>query len=283
MENKHASKYIEESKIQARRDLNSARILLSLPDPHLENVAFLLTQSYEKILKAVYFNYKISLTTDSWENIYKKTQSHNIDFIFEMLRDIHRHYRSFIEQNIAKCLPAIKELDMIPDNLHEIFDSPEKQEEKIMDGIKQLEQKVDRLKDKNHFVNFISKLNSNSIKETDMEHTEITKYIDVLDDPRLVMLKSSDLPVPNKQTMIQYAIFLNMLKALAPYTLPHVVASRYPIKECKMENLAMYRNSSNLKSFFDKLAYKIQMLLDSENNFTEPFKKTYFKDLGQST
>lgn len=200
-----------------------------------------------------------------------------------MLRDIHRSYRNFMEQNIAKCLPVIKELDMIPDNLYEIFDSPEKHEEKIMDGIKQLEQKVNRLKDKNHFVNFISKLNSNSIKETDIEHTEIPKYIDVLDDPRLVMLRSSDLHVPNKQTMLQYTIFLNMLKALAPYTLPHIVASRYPIKECKMENLAMYRTSSNLKGFFDKLAYKTQMLLDSENNFTECFKKTYFKNLGPST
>ncbi len=281
MEDKNASKYIVENRIQARRDLDSARTLLSSTDPHLENVAFLLEQSYEKILKAAYVSYKIHTTADSWKIAYKNTLSHDIDFIFDMLRDIHEHYANFIEQYATKCMPILKELGIFPDSLLKIIDAPEKHKQKIMYGIDQIERKVKRLNDRRHFVDFISRLHSNSIKEINIENTEIPQSMDILDDRKRIMRKSSDLSLPNKKTMQQYTAFLNMLKALAPYTLPHAVASRYPMEECKMENLEVYRNVPNLKNFFDMLATKTQILLDSESGFTEQLRSTHSKYLDQ--
>ena len=282
MEDKNAVKYIVENRVQARRDLDSAKALLSLPDPHLENVAFLLEQSYEKILKAAYVSYKIHTTSDSWKIAYKSTLVHDISFIFAMLRDIHGHYADLVEQNATKYGSVIRELDMFPDSLRKMVDSTGKFKREIMDGIDKIEHKAERLKDRKHFVGFVSKLDSNSIKETNIERTEIPEYIDGLDDLKLMMPELTDLRVLNTKTMQKYITFLKMLKALAPYALPHAVASRYPMKECKMKNLEVYRTSPNLKGFFDKLAYKTQILLDSEIGFTEHLIGTHSEDFDSS-
>ena len=275
MIDKNAAQYIEESRTQARRDLDSAKLLLSTPDPHLENVAFLLEQSYEKILKAAYVNYRLYTTSDSWKTIYKKTLVHDIGFMFDMLRDIHEYYANLVTQNAEKYGSLIKSFNMFPDSINKIITSPEKFRNEIIAEIANIERAVNHaIKNKERFVDFVSKLNSKSIKETNIKRTEIPDYLNGLDDFKRMMPNLNN-SILNTKALQKYISFLNMLKALAPCTLPHAIASRYPIMKCKMKNLEVYRTAPNLKDFFGTLAYKTQTLLDSESDFTRYLIRTH--------
>ena len=111
MIDKNAIKYITENRIQARRDLKSAVALLSLPDPHLENVAFLLEQTYEKSLKASYAKYKLETTSESWEKVYKAVYGRDdINFMFKMLRSIHQDYGQLIKRYTETYADYVKSL-----------------------------------------------------------------------------------------------------------------------------------------------------------------------------
>ena len=74
MISKKATKLISESRIQARRDLDSARVLLTSPDPHLENVAYLLEQSFEKIINASYAKYMLETNSAMLHEVAKNGQ-----------------------------------------------------------------------------------------------------------------------------------------------------------------------------------------------------------------
>ena len=276
MIDKNATKYITENRIQARRDLESAAALLSLPDPHLENVAFLLEQAYEKSLKASYAKYKLETTSESWKEVYRTVYGHNIDFMFKMLRSIHQDYGKLIEQYVETCTSYVKSLGVFSGKMENVMNSPEKSVRQIMKGMDQLEKNVKlTTKNNSNFVNFLSHLNSKSIKEIDISKTDIPSTLIAVDDFKNKIpnvLNSNALDV---KTLQKYIAFLNMLKAVTQYVLPHVFAGRYPIKECKMENLKAYRNLPNLKEFFDILAYKIKILLDSEAEFTEQLIKIH--------
>ena len=283
MIDKNAAKYIDENRIQAHRDLQSAMVLLSSSDPHLENIAFLLEQSYEKSLKASYAKYKLETTSDSWEKIYNTVYGHNINFMFKMLRSIHQDYWKLITQPIETCVSLIKSLHVFSTKMEKIMDSPEKIVKQIMRGMDQLEHNVrNTTKNNDNFVKFISQLNSRSIKETNIEQTEIPATLATIDDLKNKMPNIFNSNMFDVKTLQKYATFLNMLKALAPYTLPHVFGGRYPLKECKMRNLEAYRNSPNLKGFFDVLAYKTKILLDSEVVFTEHLIKTHLANSNMS-
>ena len=80
MTNQNAIKFINENKIQAQRDLDSARVLLASSNPHLENAAFLLEQSFEKIIQTSYTRYKLETDFTSWDEVYKKISDHNIHY-----------------------------------------------------------------------------------------------------------------------------------------------------------------------------------------------------------
>ena len=156
------------------------------------------------------------------------------------------------------------------------MDSPEKSVEQIMKGMDQLEKNVkSTTKNNSNFVNFLSQLNSKSIKEIDISKTDIPSTLIVVDDFKNKMPNVFNSNALDVKTLQKYTTFLNMLKTIAPYVLPHVFTGRYPIKECKMENLKAYRNLPDLKEFFDALAYKIKILLDSEAEFTEQLIKIH--------
>ena len=283
MIDKNAVKYIGENKIQACRDLESAKILLLSPNPHLENVAFLLEQSYEKILKASYARYKLETTSNSWEKVYKTVYGHDINFMFEMLRSIHQDYGKLIAKPIEAYTSYVKLHHVLPEKIEKMINSHEKIVEQIMKGIDQLEQDVRyTTKNNDNFVKFLSQLNSKSIKETNIERTNIPLSLDIIDDLKNKIPNVFNSNMLDIKTLQKYTTFLNMLKALAPYALPHIFAGRYPLKECKMENLKAYRNSLNLKEFFDVLAYKIQMLLDSEADFTGQIIKIHLASSNMS-
>ena len=270
MIDKNATKYIAENRMQARRDLESAKILLSQPNPHLENVAFLLEQSYEKSLKASYAKYKLETTSDSWEKVYNIVRGHDIDFMFKMLRSIHQDYWKLITQH-KETASLVKSLNLLPPKIEHVMDRPDLILDKIaMKRMDILEHYVRRtIKNKEHFVKFLSQLNSKSIKETNIERTDIPMSLNVKDDIKNKISNTSNTDMLNTKTWPKYITFFNMLKTLAPYTLPHAIAGRYPLKECKMKNLEAYRDFPNLKGFFDILAYKIQILLNSEADFTK--------------
>ena len=269
MIDKNATKYIAENRMQARRDLESAKILLSQPNPHLENVAFLLEQSYEKSLKASYAKYKLETTSDSWEKVYNIVRGHDIDFMFKMLRSIHQDYWKLITQH-KETASLVKSLNLLPPKIEHVMDRPDLILDKIMKRMDILEHYVRRtIKNKEHFVKFLSQLNSKSIKETNIERTDIPMSLNVKDDIKNKISNTSNTDMLNTKTWPKYITFFNMLKTLAPYTLPHAIAGRYPLKECKMKNLEAYRDFPNLKGFFDILAYKSQILLNSEADFTK--------------
>ena len=98
---KKAAKLIGESRVQAQRDLDSVRVLLESPDLHLENIAFLLEQSFEKIVKAVYTEYKLKTDSASWAEVYENIRGHDIDFILTILMNLY--------ENCAKTLAQIPE------------------------------------------------------------------------------------------------------------------------------------------------------------------------------
>ena len=276
MIDKNATKYIVENRIQARRDLESAMALLSLPNPHLENIAFLLEQSYEKSLKASYAKYKLETSSDSWEKIYKIVYGHNIDFMFKMLRSIHQDYGKLIVQYNNMCVNYVKSLHVFSKKIENVMDSPEKNVMQVMKGMDQLEKYVrSTTKNNDNFVKFLSQLNSKSIRETNIEKTDIPSTLVAIDDFKNKIPSIFNSNMLDVKTLQEYTTFLKLLKALAPYVLPHVFTGRYPIKECKMENLKAYRNLPNLKGFFDILAYKLQILLDSEAGFTKQLIETH--------
>ena len=78
--------------------MKSARVLLASPDPHLENVAFLLEQSFEKIINASYVKYKFETKSASLNKIYENISDHNIDFILDMLDEFYKNYAVLLAQ-----------------------------------------------------------------------------------------------------------------------------------------------------------------------------------------
>lgn len=274
----NADKFIEESRTQARRDLESAKVLLESPDPHLENVAFLLEQSYEKILKAAYVSYKTRVAPEPWKTTHKAIHNHNIIFMFGMLRDTHEHYAGWVERNTAKCEQITGILDELPDELRKTIDAIKETKSNIMTGIDKIERDLEQSIKRGNFVNFISKLNSNSLKRIDAKRNGVPDTIGLLDKYERTIPEAVRPSARDFENLKKYAIFFQTLLMLAPYTLPHAVNSRYPMDKHKMENLEAYRSSPELKGFFDELAYRIQTLLDSESGFTEQTIKAHPKN-----
>ena len=272
-----AVKFVEESRRQARRDLKSAKVLLESPDPHLENVAFLLEQSYEKILKAAYVSYKTYAAPDSWEGVYKAIHNHNISFVFEMLRNSHEHYAGLETRIAAQCKQITDKLNGLPNELKKAMDAPDEAKRNIMAEIDKIERNLERSIKRENFVDFVSKLDSNSFKETCAKRDGVLECEDWLDGLEHTMPKEFSPSALDFKNIKKYIVFCYMLLVLAPYTLPHAVASRYPVDECKMKNLEAYRTSPGLKGFFDELACKIQTLLDSESSFTEQIIRIHSK------
>ena len=268
MIDKNAEKFIAENRIQARRDLVSAKLLLSQSKPHLENVAFLLEQSFEKSLKASYATYKLTTSGESWKDVYNKVRGHDIPFMLKLLRDYYKDYGNFIKKhnNLAD---HVKSLGIFPKSMIQVIDSPEKQMDLIMKKMDQLEQRIcNTTKNRNNFVVFLSGLNSRSIKEAVVEKTVIPEVLLAMNDFKNKSSGIADSSVLDVKKWLKYIDFVRMLAAIAPYALPHAIAGRYPIKECKMENLEAYRKYPELKGFFDTLASKITIMLDSEEEAT---------------
>lgn len=266
MIDQNARKFIEENKKQAHRDLESAKLLL-LHDGNLENVAFLLEQSYEKILKSVYARYRLETTLDSWKDVYKKVNGHEIDFIYDVLRDSFSNITESMTQTGPYSKSYVKQHNLPSPDLEKVMDMPDASLNKITNGINCLKQRVDSMtKNKKHFVEFMSNMSLKDIKEVNIEKTNIPEMLDWLDTTKNKIPGLSDLKILNHESLQKYTAFLNMLKTLAPLILPHVIASRYPLKECSMENLKVYRTCAN-KKVFNALAHKMQILLDSESDF----------------
>ena len=270
-----AEKYISENRIQALRDLESANIILG-NNGNLENVAFLLEQSYEKILKAAHGQYRLEIKGDILKNVHKDAHSHDIGFAFQMLKDIHEYFyqavmaNPLVQYNILAQYPHLsKPAKKIASSLEDII-------AKVISDIERIKRKVEaHIRNKSRFTEFLSGLDENSIREPNLKANYVVNYPkDTNVNAKLNTMINA--VMPNEKTLNKYARFLALLCVLAPYTLPHVIASRYPISECKMENLRAYRtDSKDLRKFFKKLAIKIKILLDSEEEFVAQIKNIY--------
>ena len=263
MVNKNAIKFIIENKIQAQRDLDSANILLSSPDPHLENVAFLLEQSFEKIIKASYTKYKLETDPASWDNVYKKIRGHNIDFILKTLDEIY--------EKRAKTATLISKLDQDYFKSHDEFIKEIKKLSRSTENLtetanmQKLEEQIEYTR--TNLVAILSSLNSESMKASEIEFSNILQILTTAIKSPSSIDDATDF-IPILQMLQEYLIFL-MNIIIVPYILLHAIHSRYPLKEHNMCNLEAYRNNLNLKGFFDTLVDRIQNMLDTEAGFTK--------------
>ena len=264
MTNTTAVELISENKIQAERDLDSARVLLASSDPHLENAAFLLEQSFEKIIKTSYARYMVETKSASWYEVYDTIYNHKIDFILDMLDE-------FYKNDVQKTLVQLPKT-WLGDDDGELRNMFPKKIEKALRSPKNLSGPIKRLQNlkkevgwtRRNFVEFMSGLDSKSLTYLDFEHPMVSQFLTTIKN----LTESETDAVQIQQIFKDYIIFLTHL-SMAPYVLSHVHHSRYPVEESYMSNLKAYRDNSNLKGFFDMLANHIQKMLDSEVGFTK--------------
>ena len=262
MTNKTAIELISENKIQAQRDLESALILLASPNPHLENVAFLLEQSFEKIIKTSYARYMVEAKSASWHDVYDTISNHNIDFILDMLDEFYKSCVKTITQLPKTWLDDDDKLrNVFPKEIEKALRSPENLSGPIK-RIQNLKKEVEWTR--RNFVEFMSGLDSKSLTYLDFEPPIVSQFLTTIKN----LTESATDAVLIQQIFKDYIIFLAHL-SIAPYALSHVHHSRYPVETSYMSNLKAYRNNSNLKGFFDTLADHVQKMLDSEAGFTE--------------
>ena len=268
MISKKATKLIDENKRQARRDLDSARVLLASPNPHLENVAFLLEQSFEKIINASYAKYKFETKSASLKKVYENISDHNIDFILDMLDEFYKNYTALLALIPKTWLDREELRNVFPKEIKKMMRSPERLDKSIKQ-IQNIKKEVTAARRK--FAKFMSGLDSKSLTYLDIKPSDIAQISTMIKN-----LSDSETDFVSNQKMVyEYITFLIYLN-IAPYALSHAIHSRYPLIEHGMHNLEAYRNNPKLKGFFNVLAGSIQKMLDSEAGFTKLLVTTYF-------
>ena len=267
MVSKKATKLINENRIQAQRDLDSARVLLASSDPHLENVAFLLEQSFEKIIKTSYTRYKLEIKSASLNKIYENISDHNIDFILDMLDELYK--------NCTTTLTHLPKTLLDCDELHNIFSKEMKEILRSPENLAGPMKRIQNLKNevalaKRNFIKFMSKLDSKSIPNLDVEPSDVPQFFTTVEN----FTNSAADFVPSRKIFQEHLTFLLHL-SIAPYIIPHATHSRYPLIQRHMNNLNAYRDNPKLKGFFNALADHIQKMLDSEAGFTKLLVATH--------
>ena len=265
---KKAAKLIGESRVQAQRDLDSVRVLLESPDLHLENIAFLLEQSFEKIVKAVYTEYKLKTDSASWAEVYENIRGHDIDFILTILMNLY--------ENCAKTLAQIPETFFDYVGAHDILS---KETEKILRSSENLVEPIkliQSLKDeimwaRKNFVKFLSELDSENITEPVIEPSDIPQISITMKN---LSDSETDFNMSDQQIVYEHITFLMHL-IITSYVVSHAIYSRYPSKEHDMCNLEAYRYNPKLERFFNALTDRIQKMLDTEAGFTRLLIKIY--------
>ena len=142
----------------------------------MENVAFLLEQSFEKITKASYTRYKFETGVTLWEEIYENISKHDTDFLIEMFDEIHTTYTKTIPYILKAC--------------RDITDAPPKEIEEMLcllektihlpPQIPNLKEEI-RLAKKNFFKN-MSKFNSKSIPDYNIKPSEILQSFNITEN-----------------------------------------------------------------------------------------------------
>ena len=260
MANKNVIKFIRENKIQAQRDLDSARVLLASSDPHLENVAFLLEQSFEKIVKTAYTRYKLETDSAPLNQVYKKMSNHDIDFILDMLDEFYKNYTALLALIPKTWLDREELRNVFPKEIKKMMRSPERLD-KLIKQVQNIKKEVTAARRK--FAKFMSGLDSKSLAYLDIKPLEVPQISTMVKN---VSDSETDSVIDLKMFQ-EYITFLIHL-SIAPYALSHAIHSRYPLIEHDMYNLESYRNNPKLKGFFNALADSIQKMLDSEEGFT---------------
>jgi len=110
--------FINELKLQARRDLDGVEIMLQNNGP-IEHGAYLCQQSFEKNIKYVYAYYKLRINKRSLSGVYDDTlkSSHEggADLTMNMLPQYYTETYKFINSKMAENTP------MLPPQLRTLF------------------------------------------------------------------------------------------------------------------------------------------------------------------
>ena len=179
MISKKAEKLINGYEIQAQRDLDSACVLLASSDPHLENVAFLLEQSFEKIIKTSYTRYKLETKSASLYKIYENTSDHNINFILDMLDEFYKNCTTTLAHLSKTWLDCEELRNIFFKEMKEILRSPENLAGP-MKMVQNLKNEVTLAK--RNFIKFMSKLDSKSIPNLDIEPSDVPQFFTTVEN-----------------------------------------------------------------------------------------------------
>lgn len=271
-----SSKYVEENRIQAERDLQTAKIILE-NNGHVENVAFLLEQSYEKILKSIHAYYRLEIKNEPFVDVYNAAIGHDIDFIFRMLKDLYKLSGSYLVAMQGK-MQGDKVYEgnslafkWLAKKITSGIDA-ESMMEKIIPPLQNIEEGVrNHIRNKEEFGKFLSTFNANSIPmigqpKVAFQLLEVAKFLAGSKNEEF----NRSLNVENWKT---FSMYLTYILLLGPWIIPHVYMSRYPVKELQLENLEYYRNNEeNIKQFLLNTIPKVQYLLDNCDAFIEQMK-----------
>lgn len=269
--------FVEELRIQSVRDLDEARFILD-KGSHLDHVAWFCEQSYEKLVKHVYSYYKLKIQNRSLNKVYSTVfEAQHYDsphLILRMLSELTREFFQ-IYMNGFNQLGQMSENDrkILTDAI--VSKMPQNavgMNDKFLDSIKK---KIDAcLWKKDEFEALLKNSSYESLyqnmKKFDYDaliEQNVSKYTQGLgglsgaDPSQLGWATSSKL-------YKDYYLFVTKLLVLAPWILPHVSASRYPLIESGFVNLKLYRElESQLKPYFDHLVSILQSLQKQKDDF----------------
>jgi HEPN domain-containing protein len=278
MNNMLADKYIEENRKQAERDIQTARSLLE-SGGNIEHAAFLLEQSYEKLLKAVHAEYRISIRNHALKAVYDEAYGHDVRFMFFMLTDLHDFYRESIQLFLNKLEEEKDSRTSMPQRMLfailirtvKMFDA-DKKVQQAKDYVHNVENKVNALTaNKKEFANFLKELSTDNIpkiRTPNIPWGVLDVFLSTTKAISNEQLKTLSIPFLDIETLKKYSAFMAIFAYLSYWIIPHVFLSRYPDKRCDMENLEYYRNNAeNIRSFLLVIVEKIDLLMKDSLTF----------------
>lgn len=289
-------KFIEELYLQSLRDLEDAEKILE-NDGHLEHVAWLCEQSYEKLVKSVYAYFKLKIQNGSvkpaYDKMYNSQHYGSYKLMINMFREIFGSFRRSFDTKTSQIVASASENEKgIADGFMDFMKNVNFSQinKELEHKCKSVEEKIGAcLSSNNAFKDFINIATEQSLRKSlDALNFEaiVKETLDKLSsDPRF---KSTN---PDFQGILQQ-VFVNGLEqnikfygfisyalVLARWILPHASMPRYPIFEYNFDNLAPYRERSNeLKLFFRLVIDEIKKLHPKAKEFYEELE--YYKKIG---
>jgi hypothetical protein len=289
-------KFIEELRLESLRDLVEAEKILE-NNGHIEHVAWLCEQSYEKLIKSVYAYFKLKIQSGNVRSVYDKMYASqhygSYKLIINMFREIFGSFRKSFDSKPTQIVSTASESEKgtASEFMNFVNNTNFSQLNKELEHkCKGVEETIGKCLSSNHaFKDFIDIATEKSLRKSLNELNFEATIKDVTDklptDPRF---KSTD-PAFRKileqvitsglEDNIKFYAFMSYALLLGRWVLPHASMPRYPILEYNFDNLVPYREKSDeLKPFFKLIIDETRSLYPRATDFIE--KLHFYKNLG---